>query len=81
MRVVAHHLEIKNDGYKGKNRDTAWCSILDDEWPEVSLIIESWLSDANVIDDKMMKSSPSERMCSCTEHLWCRAKVGELTKR
>ena len=33
--------------FKGKNRDTAWYSILDDEWPQVRGILESWLDDAN----------------------------------
>mgnify|MGYP005645784277 CR=1 FL=1 len=33
--------------YKGLNRDTAWYSILDDEWPEVRAILEEWLDDAN----------------------------------
>ena len=32
---------------KGRNRDTAWYSILDDEWPELREIIESWLDDGN----------------------------------
>ena len=30
--------------FKGMNRDTAWYSILDDEWPEVRRKIESWLA-------------------------------------
>ena len=33
--------------FKGKNRDTAWYSILDDEWPEVRDIFEAWLDEAN----------------------------------
>jgi hypothetical protein len=32
---------------KGRNRDTAWYSILDDEWPEVRSIIQGWLDDKN----------------------------------
>jgi RimJ/RimL family protein N-acetyltransferase len=32
---------------KGLNRDTAWYSILDYEWPEVRAIIQTWLADAN----------------------------------
>jgi RimJ/RimL family protein N-acetyltransferase len=32
---------------KGSNRDTAWYSILDDEWPEVRDIIKTWLDDGN----------------------------------
>jgi hypothetical protein len=33
--------------FKGKNRDTAWYSILDDEWSEVRGILERWLEDTN----------------------------------
>jgi RimJ/RimL family protein N-acetyltransferase len=32
---------------KGRNRDTAWYSILDDEWSEVREIIKTWLDDGN----------------------------------
>ena len=32
---------------KGQNRDTAWYSILDVEWPEICGIIETWLDDNN----------------------------------
>jgi hypothetical protein len=33
--------------FKGRNRDTAWYSILDYEWPEVRAQIEAWLDDRN----------------------------------
>jgi hypothetical protein len=32
---------------KRHNRDTAWYSILDVEWPEICGIIENWLDDTN----------------------------------
>jgi RimJ/RimL family protein N-acetyltransferase len=32
---------------KGRNRDTAWYSILDDEWPEIRSITQAWLDDEN----------------------------------
>lgn len=32
---------------KGKNRDTAWFSIIDGEWSQVKGAIEEWLDDAN----------------------------------
>ena len=28
---------------KGRNRDTAWYSMLDDEWPAVSQALQAWL--------------------------------------
>jgi RimJ/RimL family protein N-acetyltransferase len=33
--------------YKGRNRDTAWFAITDDEWPSHRAAIEAWLDDAN----------------------------------
>lgn len=32
---------------KGRNRDTAWYSLLDSEWPAVKDVFESWLSPEN----------------------------------
>lgn len=32
---------------KGRNRDTAWFSIIDSEWPEVKAGFDVWLSDKN----------------------------------
>jgi RimJ/RimL family protein N-acetyltransferase len=33
--------------YKGRNRDTAWYSITDYEWPRVRAAFETWLSPSN----------------------------------
>jgi RimJ/RimL family protein N-acetyltransferase len=33
--------------YKGRNRDTAWYSILDSEWPRIRSAFEDWLSPDN----------------------------------
>jgi len=33
--------------YKGRNRDTAWYSITDGEWPAVRAAFEAWLEPAN----------------------------------
>ncbi|WP_170750720.1 GNAT family N-acetyltransferase [Ruegeria lacuscaerulensis] len=33
--------------YKGRNRDTAWYSILDSEWPRIQSAFETWLSPEN----------------------------------
>jgi RimJ/RimL family protein N-acetyltransferase len=32
---------------KGRNRDTAWFAITDDEWPEVRAPLETWLAPEN----------------------------------
>lgn len=33
--------------YKGRNRDTAWYSITDTEWPTVRTALEAWLDPSN----------------------------------
>lgn len=33
--------------YKGRNRDTAWFSILDVEWPALRQALEAWLAEEN----------------------------------
>ena len=33
--------------YKNRNRDTAWYSILDHEWPQMKKAFEKWLAPAN----------------------------------
>ena len=33
--------------YKGRNRDTAWFSILDSEWPHLRAAFEAWLAPEN----------------------------------
>ncbi|MCP4471087.1 MAG: GNAT family N-acetyltransferase [Gammaproteobacteria bacterium] len=37
--------------YKGRNRDTAWFSILDREWPLAKAAFERWLAPANFGED------------------------------
>jgi RimJ/RimL family protein N-acetyltransferase len=37
--------------YKGRNRDTAWFSILDGEWPRIKAAFERWLDPANFDED------------------------------
>lgn len=41
--------------YKGRNRDTAWFSILDSEWPAMRQAFESWLSPANFDDHGLQR--------------------------
>lgn len=42
---------------KGENRDTAWFSILDSEWPQVKAGFEAWLSPENFDADGGQKQS------------------------
>ena len=37
--------------YKGSNRDTAWFSILDREWPRMKSAFETWLTPENFRQD------------------------------
>jgi RimJ/RimL family protein N-acetyltransferase len=53
-RAAARRLGFRFEGifynhmiFKGRNRDTAWYSILDDEWPEIREIMERWLAPSN----------------------------------
>jgi RimJ/RimL family protein N-acetyltransferase len=40
---------------KGRNRDTAWFAITDDEWPAIRRGFEAWLAPANFDRDGMQK--------------------------
>jgi RimJ/RimL family protein N-acetyltransferase len=53
-RAAALRLGFRYEGlfrqavvYKGRNRDTAWFSIIDSEWPALCRAFESWLDPAN----------------------------------
>ncbi len=46
--------------YKGRNRDTAWYSILDSEWPKLKNAYMAWLDDDNFNDAGRQKISLSE---------------------
>ena len=37
--------------YKNRNRDTAWFSLLDVEWPQMKKAFELWLHPNNFSDD------------------------------
>ncbi len=43
--------------YKGKNRDTAWYSILDEEWSEIRAVLEGWLAPSNFDEQGRAKTS------------------------
>jgi RimJ/RimL family protein N-acetyltransferase len=44
---------------KGHNRDTAWYSVIDKEWPELKLAFEKWLAEDNFDADGRHKVSLS----------------------
>ena len=45
---------------KGQNRDTAWFSILDSEWPERKTAFERWLAPENFDRDGRQKKKLGE---------------------
>jgi RimJ/RimL family protein N-acetyltransferase len=47
----------KHQVVKGRNRDTAWFSILDDEWPAVRDAFDAWLDPENFDVDGRQRSS------------------------
>jgi RimJ/RimL family protein N-acetyltransferase len=68
-RAAARRLGFRFEGifynnliFKGMNRDTAWYSILDDEWPEIREKMENWLDQSNFDANERSKTSLSEIM-------------------
>jgi len=47
--------------YKGRNRDTAWFSILDSEWPAVKAGFVAWLDPANFDADGVQRAALETR--------------------
>lgn len=47
------------DVVKGHNRDTAWFSITDREWPRIKTAFERWLAPANFAADEQQRESLS----------------------
>ena len=45
---------------KGRNRDTAWFSILDGEWPTVRTAFEQWLDPANFDESGQQRAGLAE---------------------
>ena len=57
-RAAADRLGFRYEGifrqalvYKGRNRDTAWYSIVDKEWPARKAAFEAWLDPSNFAAD------------------------------
>ncbi len=45
---------------RGRSRDTAWFSIIDDEWPDLKAAYEEWLAPANFDSRGMQKTRLSD---------------------
>ena len=68
-RAAARRLGFRFEGifynhmiFKGMNRDTAWYSILDNEWPDIRAILEQWLAPDNFARDGAARTSLSALM-------------------
>ena len=57
--VFRKHLVVK-----GRNRDTAWYSIVDDEWPAIRAGFEAWLAPGNFDETGRQKRSLEELRAS-----------------
>ncbi|MEX1249549.1 MAG: GNAT family protein, partial [Acidimicrobiia bacterium] len=63
-RVAAERLGFRYEGtfkkathYKGRNRDTAWYAITDEEWPMVAEAFEGWLAPGNFDTEGQQRKS------------------------
>ena len=70
-RAAARRLGYTHEGIfynhmivKGRNRDTAWYSLLDTDWPDIRGIIRAWLADDNFDTDGVAKTSLTARMAA-----------------
>lgn len=59
--IFRQHLIVK-----GKNRDTAWFSMIDKEWPQNRRAFEEWLDPSNFDSDGSQKSSLDEIRAAIT---------------
>lgn len=51
--------------YKGRNRDTAWYSITDAEWPRIRAGFEQWLDPSNFEPDGRQRQTLAELRPAC----------------
>lgn len=52
--------------YRGRNRDTAWFSIIDSEWPHRRAAFEGWLTSDNFTEDGQQRRSLGDIRASLT---------------
>lgn len=51
--------------YKGRNRDTAWFAITDQDWPKIKAAHDAWLSPDNFDAEGTQRQSLSALISSC----------------
>ena len=57
--IFRQHMIVKD-----RNRDTAWFSMLDSEWPARKLEFERWLDEANFDSQGIQKTRLNPRICA-----------------
>ena len=75
--AAAHRLGFSFDGVfrnalvvKGRNRDTAWFSILDRDWPALEAAFAQWLDDDNFDEAGFQQSRLSDLTASVVASRW-----------
>jgi len=70
-RKAAERLGFRFDGlfkqaivYKGRNRDTAWYSILDRDWPPIERAYKKWLAEKNFDEEGQQRRTLQDFMAS-----------------
>ncbi|QBB69156.1 N-acetyltransferase [Pseudolysobacter antarcticus] len=71
-RAAASRLGFRFEGvfrqalvYKGRNRDTAWYSIIDREWPALKAAFERWLAPTNFDADGRQRETLGALKAAC----------------
>jgi RimJ/RimL family protein N-acetyltransferase len=66
-RAAAQRLGLSFEGvfrqatvYKGRNRDTAWYSAIDAEWPDLRQAFQAWLDPGNFDEDGQQRTRLSD---------------------
>jgi RimJ/RimL family protein N-acetyltransferase len=52
--VFLNHMVVK-----GRNRDTAWFAVIEEDWPSIRTAFETWLDDDNFEESRVQKQSLS----------------------
>lgn len=67
-KIAALRYGMKHEGVfrqhlivKGENRNTAWFSMLDHEWPKLKIAFEAWLAPENFDSNDQQKSTLGEQ--------------------
>ncbi len=75
--AAAHRLGFSFEGLfrqalvvKGRNRDTAWFSIIDRDWPRLRTAFEQWLSPENFDDQGQQRTRLSALTAPLVESRW-----------